>query len=311
MPARNLHQRCPQLIATTNTSHKEFGNSTSLDSSSSHSTMSVGRSKGKEEEKKKKDSNDKCRRKKQSKDNSHCNDTTDDRRSSRPNNKPRKGILMTLERKTSERSLASFILERKTSDRSLASFTSTKSDDEKVVEFRSTVRVRRIPSHRQFSSEERSASWYDSNEIEQRDASVKSIVKKLSSISTTVDNTTVVNNGNNDIYRGLEHRLHTEKNKARSRRKSAILRHVLDEQENMHRNNWSKKQQQLENAYNNSINSDIIIDIDGIIDIKDDDDENNTSHDVIGLAEVYTSCNWNDRVEARKRGIEDALASED
>jgi hypothetical protein len=306
MPAQNHHQRRSQLITTTRTSHKEFGNSTIHDSSSSHSTKSVGRSKGKEEEKKK-DNNDKCRRKKQSKDNNHRKDTTDDRRSGKPN-KPRKGILMTLERKTSERSLASFILERKTSDRSLASFASTKSDDKKVVEFRSTVRVRSIPSHRQFSSEERSASWYDSNEIEKRDASIRSIVNELSSASTTIDNTTVVNNENNDVYRGLEHRLHTEKNKARFRRKSAILQYVLDEQERIHRNNWSKKQQQLDNAYNDSINSNTIIDIDGIIDVEDDDD---TSHDVIGIAEVYTSCNWNDRVEARKRGIEDALASDD
>jgi hypothetical protein len=300
MPARNHRQGRPQLIATTMISHKDFGNnsSSSLDSSSNHSTKSVGQSLGKEEEKKR-DNNDRC----------ESYDTTDNDQNSK-HNKPQRGILMTLERKTSERSLASFILERKNYDRSLASFT-TKNDDEKVVEFRSTVRVRRIPSHRQFSSEERTAIWYDSNEIEKRDASIRSIVKELSSTSTSTATTTTRttidstnNNENDNHYRGLEHRLHTKNNKKRIRRKAAILRLVLDEQEKIYRNNWLKKQQQLDNAYNKIINNNnIIIDID---DDDDDDDDNDTS-----LAEVYTSCNWNDRLEARRRGIEDALASDD
>jgi len=236
MPARNSHRHRLSV-------NKVF--SCNIDSSSNHSTKSVIRSICKEEKQGKTvgrysvddDNRHKFRRTKQTSGDDRLE--TNDR-----NNKPRQILSK----------LGNTIFY------------------EKVVQFRSTVHVRRIKSHRRFCQEERNAIWYSSSEIEKHRASMKSIVKRLS-LSTPATN--LANEIDDDDYRGLEHKLHTKKNKARLRRKTAILRSVLEEQEKIYRHRLEKR----------------------------------CSH-ALALAEVYTSCNWQCVVEARKRGVEDFLASD-
>lgn len=94
----------------------------------------------------------------------------------------------------------------------------------KQVSFKGRVKVKKISSHKYYSTEERANLWYNQEEMKQiRKDAVLTVKKMMRGINIDQD----------DEYctRGLENKV-PKKNKARQARKFEIICSVLDEQEN-------------------------------------------------------------------------------
>lgn len=93
----------------------------------------------------------------------------------------------------------------------------------KSVQFKQSVKVRKISSHKLYSDEERESMWYSQGESKKIRANAVSTVKKM---MRGID----VDKDENDCSRGLEYKT-PKRNKVRQQRKSEIMWTILGEQE--------------------------------------------------------------------------------
>ena len=95
----------------------------------------------------------------------------------------------------------------------------------KKVTFKSSVKIRRITSHRKYSTEERANVWYSPEENKAiRKRAVMTVKKHMKGID--------IDSSEEDCFRGLEFKT-PEKNKIRQQRKIDIIWEVLLEQESL------------------------------------------------------------------------------